>query len=193
MVSLVDKLRLLMLYIVSQEGIKDADRKRLMDLANISIDDQGCISNLRFLGVTLLKAPRAKKTQTKEKKKSKKQRDDAPSYDLSRYVPQVKFIAQDLIDNTLPLEEFPFVKEDPNNIDTPTAKDDVKSLRKDKAQPKWANKDKRKSEKPSASGSKVIIFILGGMTYSEMRSAYEVSAKSHREVIIGTNSPLSPN
>lgn len=44
-----------MLYIVSQEGIKDSDRKRLMDLANVSIPDQGCISNLRFLGVTLLK------------------------------------------------------------------------------------------------------------------------------------------
>jgi len=127
-----------------------------------------------------------------KKKKSKKQRDDAPSYELSRYVPQVKVIAQDLIDNALPLDEFPYVKEDPNALDAPTAKDDVKSLRKDKAQPKWANKDKRKSEKPSSSGSKVIIFVLGGMTYSEIRSVYEVSAKSHREVIIGSNWPVTP-
>jgi len=187
-VSLVDKLRLLMLYIVSQEGIKDSDRKRLMELASISNDDQGCISNLRFLGVTLLKGAKAKKIQSKEKKKNKKQRSDAPPYELSRYVPQFKIIGQELIDNTLPLEEFPFVKEDPNAVENvPSAKDDVKSLRKDKAQPKWANKEKRKSEKTSSNGAKIIIFILGGMTHSEMRSAYELSKKSGREVIIGSN------
>lgn len=59
-----------MIYIITQEGIKDAgilnsifkflnkknlDRKRLMDLAKISNEDQGCISNLRYLGVTLLR------------------------------------------------------------------------------------------------------------------------------------------
>ncbi len=66
-------------------------------------------------------------------------------------------------------------------------KDDIKSLRKDKAQPKWANKDKRKSEKTTSSGAKVIVFVLGGATFSELRSVYEVTKKSGHEVIIGTD------
>lgn len=134
-----------MLYIVSQEGIKDSDRKRLLDLAKISHDDQACISNLRFLGVTLLKAAK-KKQQKQEKKKNKKQRDDAPAYDLSRYTPQVKMIAQELLENSLSPDEFPFVKEDPSALDSNNnASSEPKSLRKDKAAPKWANKDKRKT------------------------------------------------
>jgi syntaxin-binding protein 1 len=51
----MDKIRLLMLYIISQEGIKDGERKRLMDLAKVTQEEQSYISNLRYLGVTLLK------------------------------------------------------------------------------------------------------------------------------------------
>lgn len=50
-----DKIRLLITYIVSQEGIKDSDRKRLIELAAISSDDENSIANLRFLGITLSK------------------------------------------------------------------------------------------------------------------------------------------
>ena len=41
-----------------------------------------------------LKAHKTKKKEVKKEKKNKKQRDDAPPYELSRYVPQLKFIGQ---------------------------------------------------------------------------------------------------
>jgi len=66
----------------------------------------------------------------KRKKKKDRQRDDAPPYELSRYVPQIKVIGQDLIDNTLSVEEFPYIKEDPNTAEAKDPKDDIKSLRK---------------------------------------------------------------
>jgi syntaxin-binding protein 1 len=44
---MTDKLRLLMLYIISQEGVKDADRKRLFEIAGITPADQALIANLR--------------------------------------------------------------------------------------------------------------------------------------------------
>lgn len=34
-------------------------------------------------------------------------------------------------------------------------------------------------------GARLIIFVAGGMTYSEMRSAYEIADIHNREVIIG--------
>ncbi|PRP79539.1 Sec1-like family protein [Planoprotostelium fungivorum] len=184
-----DKLRLLMLYIISQEGIKDADRKRLMELAHIPPVHQSAIANLRFLGVTLMKGTKAKKTQKMKEKKKSKQRTDAPPYELSRYVPALKVLGQEALENTLDTKDYPYLKEDaaaeksassaPNNYRTST-------------QPKWANKDKRKTTATSAGGNRLFLFVAGGATFSELRSVYELSEKFKREVIIGTTSLLSP-
>ena len=35
------------------------------------------------------------------------------------------------------------------------------------------------------SGPTIIIFVVGGLTYSEMRAAYEASEITNREVIVG--------
>jgi len=63
-----DKIRLLMLYIISQEGIKETDRKRLLELANLKSETE--IVNLRYLGISL-SAPQKKTKQKIEKSKKK--------------------------------------------------------------------------------------------------------------------------
>lgn len=50
---------------------------------------------------------------------------------------------------------------------------------------KSANKNANVAKPPS--GPPVIIFIAGGMTYSEIRSAYELSQAFDRDVYIGTS------
>ena len=40
------------------------------------------------------------------------------------------------------------------------------------------------------SGPTIIIFVVGGLSYSEMRAAYETSAVTNREVIVGKFFPL---
>jgi syntaxin-binding protein 1 len=50
----MDKLRLLLLYIISQEGIQDAERKRLLDTARISNEEAQALTNLSLLGVRLM-------------------------------------------------------------------------------------------------------------------------------------------
>jgi len=184
-ISTTDKIRLLMLYIISQEGIKDSDRKRLIDLAKLSNADATCISNLKYLGVTLSKANKGPKKHKSGKDKKKKARDDAPSYELSRYIPSAKIILQDFLENNLSASEFPYVKdkEGSDNNNNKQATPGSTSLRKAN-QPRWADKDKRKNEK-SSTGGRVILFIAGGATYSEMRSVYELSSKFNREVILG--------
>jgi syntaxin-binding protein 1 len=182
-VELFDKLRLLMIYIISQEGIKDTDRKRLMELAKLNNNDQSAISNLRYLGVTLLKGSKIKNKQKIKEKSKKKQRDDAPPFELSRYVPLLKQIIEDASSNTLSNTDFPFIKE-PSSAPSTNKKEEV-SLRKG-SQPRWANKGKeRKSEISNSGGDRIIIFIAGGITYSEMRCVYEISQKLNREVILG--------
>eukprot|EP01114_Cavostelium_apophysatum_P008990 TRINITY_DN2205_c1_g1_i1.p1 TRINITY_DN2205_c1_g1~~TRINITY_DN2205_c1_g1_i1.p1 ORF type:complete len:614 (+),score=188.15 TRINITY_DN2205_c1_g1_i1:367-2208(+) len=185
-----NKIRLLMLFIISQEGIKESDRKRLMDLTKASFEDHDLISNLRYLGVTLLKSTKGapKKRQSRDKNK---QRTDAPGYDLSRYIPNLKGLVESTIDNSLSATDYPFTSE-PSSSD---AKVGASNLRKT-VQPKWADKETRKSEKGSATtntvGGRIIVFIAGGMTYAEMRTVYELTQKHSREVVIGSTSILTP-
>jgi len=188
-VDTTDKLRLIMLYIISQEGIKDADRRRVMDLAKISFEDQACITNLRYLGVTLMKATRGSRKKSSKDKKSKN-RDDAPSYDLSRFNPALKDIATAMIENGLSPTEFPFTKEPMSYEDKPGSRASTvapTSLRKTKV-----TNIERKSEKVAVTGGRIIIFIAGGMTCSEMRVSYELTRKFNREVIIGSTHVLTP-
>jgi syntaxin-binding protein 1 len=42
-------------------------------------------------------------------------------------------------------------------------------------------------------GAKVVVFVAGGVTYSEMRSAYELTESAGREVIIGSSHLLTPH
>lgn len=43
------------------------------------------------------------------------------------------------------------------------------------------------------SGPTIIIFVVGGISYSEMRAAYEASAATNREVIVGKSSLIMQN
>jgi len=188
--SMEYKLRLLMLYIISQEGIKDSDRKRLMELAKVPPQDQSAIANLRYLGVTLMKGTKAKKTQKVKDKSKSKQRTDAPPYELSRYVPEVKIIGQQALENSLDPKDFPFLKEDAAEEKSASS---ASTNYRTSTQPKWANKNNRKTERVATSGNKLIIFIAGGVTYSELRSVYELSRKFKRDVLIGSTSMLTPD
>ncbi len=52
-VSNYDKARLIVLYIICKEGLKDSDRKALMSSAKLSADDISAISNISYLGIKL--------------------------------------------------------------------------------------------------------------------------------------------
>jgi len=75
------------------------------------------------------------------------------------------------------------------------------SLKKEKEVTDWAEKGKSKDKVPepgaprqtvSRFGSAVVVFVLGGMSYSEMRAAYEVGKAAQREVIIGSPAIFTP-
>jgi len=194
-VSREDKLRLLIIYIISQEGIKDSDRKRLMDLAGVSIADQATISNISNLGVTLNKGAKGK-NKGKKKDTRKKRRDDVP-YELSRFAPTLSSILEDLAQDKLDATEFPFVREDPtfsSGKGASSSKNEKVSLKgAGSKQPRWADKGKKKDDgKPSFQGPRLIVFIAGGMTYSEMRTAYEISQAHQRVVFVGSTHAMTP-
>ena len=49
-----DKLRALLIYIIAMSGIQDMERKRLLETANIPVEDSQCINNLALFDVPLV-------------------------------------------------------------------------------------------------------------------------------------------
>ncbi len=89
---------------------------------------------MRFISQTLEK--RVKKPRDVTKNKS---RDDAPPYELSRYVPDLKVIVKDLVEGRLSTTEFPAVKDEINSASGKSeSKDESKSLRSGTATANWA-------------------------------------------------------
>jgi syntaxin-binding protein 1 len=63
-----------MLYIISKEGIKDEDRRKLLEHANITSEEITAITNLGFMGIKL--SQNQKQKGKKGSKGNKKKRDD---------------------------------------------------------------------------------------------------------------------
>jgi len=183
-ISVTDKIRLIMIYIVTQEGIREQDSRALMEKAGLSRPEQFLIKNLSCLGVAVSK--RDGRQNKKGGNQRKKRTDDIP-YELSRYVPKVKELLQDLIEGQVGVEQLPFAGAGPSSSKTTTT---ATTSLKSKG---GFGKEKRKQEEENLSTApRMIVFIAGGVTYSECRSAYELSKSHHVPVTIGSTHLLTP-
>ncbi|KAJ3291694.1 vacuolar sorting protein VPS33/slp1, partial [Blyttiomyces sp. JEL0837] len=259
-----DKLRLLMLYVIAQEGIQDSDRKRLLEAAKLSLEDSQALTNLNYMGVKLSAADKKKKanqgkysyygrTMERRKKKKKKGAEDELPYDLSRYVPLAKYVIEEQENLTLEQESFPWIQNPPleemtslshtkqnsagANMLSAKATSGAKPLFQ--PLPNAANAYSLRTTRPSWSrpgmkvesssgggggsgggtgagggggsggaggsgaapvdaedlrkyGPRVIYFVIGGLTFSEIRATYELMRETKREVFIGSTSITNP-
>jgi syntaxin-binding protein 1 len=194
-VDLQNKLRLIMIYIITQEGIKTSDRQTLMKVAKIEPAMEATIANLTNLGVRLTKG--AKDGKKKSKAKATRRDSDVP-FELSRYEPFAKALLYDLTEGTLPAEAFPYSGEQPSGAGpsaAPTAGGTAGKSMRTGAGPKhkWADNRKGAAKEELAVQPRVILFVIGGMTYSEMRVAYEVAAATNHDIFIGSTDTITPS
>jgi syntaxin-binding protein 1 len=97
----------------------------------------------------------------------------------------VLMIPQEHVANKLDSTLFPYVKDPPSAL-SPVASlkqttPQTTSLRS--AKPSW-----HKAVRPNAAvenKQRVIVFMAGGMTYSEIREAYSLSTSLNKEIYIG--------
>lgn len=198
-ISPQDKIRLLMTYIISQEGIRDDDRRRLIDAAGLSPEDQTAIVNLFYLGVTLSRSV-GKPAVRVRKPPNKLKEAEGASYDLSRFTPSLKRVAEEVLNGTAALAAFPYVKDRPasatsgTNMASPADVTLDAGARRPGAhpEPSWASRGRSKRDENTTLGPRLVVFVIGGATYSELKCAYELSKSSQREVVIGSTSMLTP-
>ncbi|KAJ3365900.1 vacuolar sorting protein VPS33/slp1 [Allomyces arbusculus] len=187
-----DKVRLLILFIVHKDGIQESDQRKLLAHADIDPQLAESIVNLCRLGVQVTRESR----RTRREPRKKKSTEPFP-FELSRYTPVVKTVMEDHCANTLDVDQFPYLGPSPLPSET-LARPGGTSLRSTK--PSWQKRPAPGLPTAGAAaatadelpGPKLYIFVVGGMTYSEIRAAYEATAKCNREVVIASTHVITP-
>ncbi|GAA5858275.1 hypothetical protein JCM8547_004630 [Rhodosporidiobolus lusitaniae] len=189
-VSSTDKLRIIALYIMHRDGVPEGDKKRLYQHARLALHEMDAVNNLTHLGINV------DKDSGKKRKALFKQKEEEDAYDISRYQPAIKLMLEEHFAGNLDQSTFPYVRDAPastsssllNRSSTPTAPTSG-SLRS--ARPQWtAQRSKRIVNEPK---QRVLVFIAGGATYSEVRSVYKLSEQhQNKDVYLGTTALITP-
>lgn len=157
--SPVDKMRLLMALVITQRGIKQHERRELIELAALSPEDQVPILNLFYLGVSLLHGVKGASKGRAEGRAEGAQPES--SYDVSRYMPPLRRIVEQALEGGLSRAEYPQIGQEAQN-------------------------------RVHGAGSKLIVFIVGGVTYSECREMHLAAARHGTTLVLGSTQLLTP-
>ena len=176
-----NKLRIILLYAIMKQGISEESMNKLLEHAKITNIGKNTINNMSHLGVPIVSESGKKKALPIRKERTEE------TFQLSRYVPYVKDIMEDSVEGKLDSKMFPFLmtRESVGLFTTGAA-----SARKARFG-NWHSKDKAQTETREV--PRLIVFVVGGVAFSESRCAYEVSkANNAWEVLIGGTEQLTP-
>ncbi|XP_014274176.1 protein ROP isoform X2 [Halyomorpha halys] len=178
-VSNYDKMRIILLYTLSKNGISEENLNKLVQHAQIQPHEKQAIVNLGNLGLNVVvDGTRIKKPYVPPRK----ERITEQTYQMSRWTPVIKDLMEDCIDDKLDLKHFPFL-----------AGRAASSGYHAPASVRYGHWHKDKGQQTVKNVPRIIVFIIGGMSFSEIRCAYEVTnAVKNWEVIIGSSHILTP-
>ncbi|XP_043787612.1 protein ROP isoform X1 [Apis laboriosa] len=175
----LDKLRIIALYVISKNGISEENLNRLVHHAQISPDDKQTIVNMANLGINIVvDGGNRKKLYTVQRK----ERITEQTYQMSRWTPVMKDIMEDAIEDKLDSKHFPFLagRAASSGYHAPTSA-------------RYGHWHKDKGSQTIKNVPRLIVFVVGGVCFSEIRCAYEVTnALKNWEVIIGSSHIITP-
>lgn len=178
-----DRARLVALYLLTQPALADKDKRALFEHAKLGKPELEAVRQLALLAQRLPAPCSQRKPAAHGRRGARPSLLDADfPFDASRYVPALKIVLDDLAHGEAAADdEFPLLRPVPAGPATPRPSAAITSLR---ARPAAATS-------ATARGS-ISAFVLGGLTYSEMRSAYELAQQHGRDFFVGGDRVLTP-
>ncbi|CAM5169110.1 unnamed protein product [Eretmochelys imbricata] len=155
-------------------GVDKENLTKLIQHANIQ-QQRDIIHNMLFLGISLTPGSRQLRPKRKARLES--------SYQLSHWISMLKDIMEDILEDKLDKSLWPFVS-DP--VPTTSSQAAVSS--------RFRHWHKNKPATEYQTGPCLIIYVLGGVSMSEMRCAYELTlaTRGKWEVVTGSSHILTP-
>lgn len=180
-INIYDKIRIILLYIQSKNGVSEENLNKLLQHGGIPNEEKIIIQNMALLGVPITSDnPRKKQYQI-----PRKERIGAETYQMSRWTPVLKDAIEDAIEEKLDQKHFPYLggRVAATGFGARAAPTSMRYGQ-------W-HRDKNAVNVKNV--PRLIVFVIGGMSYSEIRTAYEVTKESKNwEVIIGSDHILTP-
>ncbi|XP_004207308.2 syntaxin-binding protein 1 [Hydra vulgaris] len=176
-----NKLRIILLYAIMKQGISEESMNKLMEHAKISHEGKKTIYNISNLDVPIVQDSGKKKPLPSRKERSEE------TYQLSRYVPYLKDIMEDVVESKLDSKLFPYLMTREGGALLPGVASTARSARM------YGNWHKDKSQADTKSLPRLFVFIVGGASLSEVRVGYEVGqANKSWEILVGGTEILTP-
>ena len=180
-VDVNDKIRIILLFILAKNGISEENLGKLMQHGQIPQAERATLVNLSHLGLNVVIDGNRKKIY----QPTRKDRISEQTYQTSRWTPLIKDIMEDAIEDKLDQKHYPFL------AGRGAAGAGMRSGATVSA--RYGQWHREKTQTSVKNVPRLIIFIVGGVTFSEMRSAYEITnAYKNWEVIIGSTQILTP-
>ena len=182
-----NKLRLIALYVLFRDGVPAEDLRRLYQHAKLTQKEQDAINALALLGLRLNRQP----GDRDRGKRLKQKVGTEDEYELSRYKPMVHTMLEEHTSGRLDKDVFPYVREPAPQGPTAGAGAAMAARQAAPLQPTSLRSAKPSWHRaPRAGGpvehrQRLIVFMAGGMTYSEQRAAYTLSEQLGRDIYIG--------
>ncbi|RLN92454.1 hypothetical protein BBJ28_00011523 [Nothophytophthora sp. Chile5] len=201
-----DRFRVAAVFALTQDSLKDVDRSKVLQAATLSKQHDIALENMHLVGGAALYKQNGLSSIPSEELKAATKKAEAVEYSNARYDPKLKAMVTKALKSTLSESEYPFIIAPP--LKSPKASDE--------ASKKAGPISLRKCEAEGFSGEKMIVFVCGGASYSEvvlfsplrailrgvasftcvgmhvqLRSMYEVRAEEKRDVILGSTSFLT--
>lgn len=183
-----------MCYLATHPDKLDTERRlQWQRLARLNAPDMDTMLNLEYLGISVTKKDGAsllsfvRKNKSKGIRKNKVGDQYAQQYALEKFQPELYEILEKLCSGELPQDTYPFVRGATTSTSTSSAPGG--SVRTNYA---WTKKKKEAAETTKSRGKRVVIFVIGGVSRSEMRVAHKLAPTLGRDFILGSTSVESP-
>ena len=191
----LDRLRLVMIYLTSMGALDHAIQRDL--LAGVSPQLQRAIQHLPKLGVDVT----ATRAHSKERMQEFALRNKTIPLALMRYVPVLQHVIEQSVQYSLDEDRYPYVTPPPEEQRANMQAKVGRSARRKPGQGSTGGStggnDWKREEKDAGGVAgadrrpRFLIFVIGGLTFSEMRSAYEVAEQHKANVYIGSSNTLN--
>lgn len=200
--SVTDKVRYIAEYALYRGGLIELDFVKLLSFIGVDKTNNWfnhfmqLFKNFNYLGFKLMKEKPKDKPFQKEWTHETIV-NDSTIYQTSRFVPSAGNILSKVITNPLLLkeEQFPYVKDKPielldadvaNSLKTKMAT--PSSLRNPRHKAAWA----KSTNHPKGNRQRFFYYVIGGITFSEIRACCEQSRSFNKDIYVGSDSVLTP-